>query len=296
MTRICHFFVVLFFARDRWKSAMLSKRISIKAWWMSRSIRFNTLIRRLLALTSFFFGFSFGLLLWPDEDSTACTPAPTPIVSKTFYEHFQYRTENTCRNSKSSLFLTIGVLSSHERLLQYLPSMFDTWFLTADKQIEIILFIEENSTENEQILSRTFSFYKNRTGDHIETCIYIVKLRHVINQYPPQQKSFYAMKYLYGFYQRRTSWILRLDDNTFVNLPSLILWLKSIDSRKPLYIGQGGTGRVNGPPIHFPHGKVKRFERKFPSVHEAVFQFDQVFGVWKRRERSIYPDYSSFSQ
>ena len=64
------------------------------------------------------------------------------------------------------------------------------------------------------------------------------------------------MKFIYTFYQQRTSWLLRLDDNAYVNIEKLLKWLKSIDHNQPLYIGQGGTGRQNGPAIHFPPGKV----------------------------------------
>ncbi len=64
------------------------------------------------------------------------------------------------------------------------------------------------------------------------------------------------MKFIYTFYQHRTLWLLRLDDNAYVNIEELIKWLKSIDHKQALYIGQGGSGRQNGPAIHFPTGQV----------------------------------------
>ncbi|CAF1405697.1 unnamed protein product, partial [Adineta steineri] len=42
------------------------------------------------------------------------------------------------------------------------------------------------------------------------------------------------------------------NDNAYVNIEKLIPWLKSIDHRQALYIGQSGSGRRNGPSIHFP--------------------------------------------
>ncbi|CAF5195223.1 unnamed protein product, partial [Rotaria magnacalcarata] len=141
--------------------------------------------------------------------------------STSFYNHFQYRTTHTCQNHTSKIFLTIAVLSSHERLNEYLPAIFETWLLTATIEIEIIIFLEEQYEGTEEFIEKLFS----KSNEHIQSCFYIVKLKHVENEYPPQKKSFYAMKFLYSFYQHRTSWILRLDDNAYVNIPDLVLWL-----------------------------------------------------------------------
>ncbi|CAF1211934.1 unnamed protein product [Adineta ricciae] len=154
-------------------------------------------------------------------------------------------------NDQAKLFLTIAVLSSHERLNDYLPAILETWALTTTMEIEIVIFLEETSSTNVDFLDRIFS----TLNTDILACLYIVKLKHVENHYPPQKKSFYAMKFLYTFYQHRTSWVLRLDDNAYVHIEKLIPWLKSIDHRQALYIGQGGTGRRNGPAVHFPPEK-----------------------------------------
>ncbi|CAF3303398.1 unnamed protein product [Rotaria socialis] len=168
-----------------------------------------------------------------------------------FYNHFQYRTTHTCQNHTSKIFLTIAVLSSHDRLYEYLPAIFETWLLTATIEIEVIIFLEEQYEGTEEFIEKLFS----KSNKHIQACFFIVKLKHVENEYPPQKKSFYAMKFLYSFYQHRTSWILRLDDNAYVNIPDLVIWLKSIDHQRALYIGQGGTGRKSESTIHFAPGK-----------------------------------------
>ena len=36
-------------------------------------------------------------------------------------------------------FLTVAVLSSHERLFDYLPSMLETWMINSPKNIEILI-------------------------------------------------------------------------------------------------------------------------------------------------------------
>jgi hypothetical protein len=158
----------------------------------------------------------------------------------------------TCWNETSKIFLTIAVLSSYDRLVDYLPAILETWVLTTTIEIEIIIFLEEKSFNKEEFIEKIF-FKLNK---NIPSCLFIVKLQHVENDYPPQKKSFYAMKFIYIYYHQRTSWVLRLDDNAYVNIQQLIPWLKSIDHQQALYIGQGGTGRRNGPPVHFPPGKV----------------------------------------
>ncbi|CAF0790938.1 unnamed protein product [Didymodactylos carnosus] len=161
-----------------------------------------------------------------------------------FYNQFLYKSKS-CSSSSSTKFLTIGVISSYERLHTYLPIILKTWAKINDSSIEIIFFIEENprlpvSYDMDDYYIKLFS-----NVNEFNSCVYTVRLQHVIDQYPPQLKGFYLIKYLYLFYGRRTSWILRLDDNAYVHIPKLIKWLKSLDERKLLYIGQGGTGRQN---------------------------------------------------
>jgi hypothetical protein len=226
-------------------------------------IAWNRWKHSLFLICFFFIGFTLGLQYWhiilPKHCSSISSFSPTPlkINSPLFYDHFQYQTIKTCRNETSKIFLTIAVLSSYERLIDYLPAMLETWVLTATIEIEIIIFLEEKSLYKEEYLKEIF-FQLNQ---NIPSCLFIVKLKHVENIYPPQKKSFYAMKFLYTYYRERTSWILRLDDNAYVNIPQLVKWLKSIDHQRALYIGQGGTGRQNEPSIHFPPGKVN--ENKF---------------------------------
>jgi len=218
----------------------------------------NSYLRFPLCLLCFFLiGFVFGIRYWPILVQIECPPSliqTSWIKSSSFYDHFQYRTLKTCRNINSKIFLTIAILSSYERLSIYLPAILNTWILTTTNEIEIILFIEEKSFHTEEFIEKIF--LQLNQNQLIKSCLFIVKLKHVENNYPPQKKSFYAMKFIYTFYHQRTSWLLRLDDNAYVNIEEFVKWLKSIDHRRPLYIGQSGTGRQNGPAIHFPSGEV----------------------------------------
>ena len=183
-----------------------------------------------------------------------------PRTNASFYEHFPYRTERACSIAPSEIFLTVLVLSSCERLKIYLPSVLETWARAATQDMEIVIAIEQGSCHNDEWLDELFSRLNEKQS--IQPCLFLVKLKHVTNDYPPQKKSFYAMKFIYAFYGKRTSWLLRLDDNAYVQLDKLALWLRSIDSRRALYIGQSGAGRHNESAIEFPPGKVGPASRR----------------------------------
>jgi hypothetical protein len=90
----------------------------------------------------------------------------------------------------------------------------NTWPLDTTHEIEIIIFLEEKSLTTEESIEKIF-FHLNQNLQ-IQACLFIVKLKYVENIYPPQKKSFYAMKFLYTFYSQRTFWFLRLDDNAYM--------------------------------------------------------------------------------
>jgi hypothetical protein len=232
---------------------------------MPRLTRFWFSKHKCLVLCFIFVGFVCGLNGWSSAVSLYCPPGPklTSESSSAFYDHFDYRTIDTCRNDSSKKVLTIAVLSSGERLFNYLPAILETWAMEATADIEIVIFLEENSTESDEFLEETFSQVNSNDRRRYSACLFVVRLKNVENDYPPQKKSFYAMKFLYLYYAHRTSWILRLDDNAYVHSLTLLLWLKSIDHQHALYIGQGGTGRRQGPAIHFPPGKVRSSFTKF---------------------------------
>ena len=215
---------------------------------MSR-ISSNYLKSSFCVISFFLLGFLVGRSYWPH---IGCTTTRVHRRSS-FYDHFPYRTIETCRTDRSKLFLTIAVLSSFERLAIYLPSILNTWALTSTNTIEIIIFLEEKSFHSKESPEKIF--FQFNANSSIQACLFLVQLKHVENTYPPQKKSFYAMKFLHIFYEQRTSWFLRLDDNAYVNLEKLYRWLNSIDHRRALYIGQSGSGRRNGSAIYFPPGE-----------------------------------------
>ena len=213
---------------------------------------------RLLLVCFLLVGFVLNSFHWQSSRRWHClrstNDARRPWTNASFYEHFPFRTEQTCSSASSQIFLTVLVLSSCERLTVFLPSILETWARAATQDMEIVVVIEEGSCHNDAWLDELFSQLNEKQA--IQSCLFVVKLRHVTNDYPPQKKSFYAMKFIYAFYAKRTSWLLRLDDNAYVQPDKLASWLRSIDSRRTLYIGQSGAGRRNESSIEFPPGKV----------------------------------------
>ena len=232
---------------------------------MSR-IRRNYWKRWCLIVYCSFVGFALGVHYWPVLLPLYCASfTRTPSGrSALFYEHFAYRTVGSCHDSLSKKFLTIAILSSSERLLVYLPAILETWVSLATLEVEIVLFVEEKHRAGiDRLLRKLFSSMNRRK---ILSCLFVVKLKHVHNDYPaPPERSFYALKFLYAFYRQRTSWILRLEDDTYVRIDALVRWLRSLDEQRPLYIGQGATSG------DYPSGQVRYHLAKISPLYRRHF-------------------------
>ncbi|CAH1637146.1 unnamed protein product [Spodoptera littoralis] len=70
----------------------------------------------------------------------------------------------------------------------------------------------------------------------------LVPLRNVDDSYPPQKKSFLMLLYMYEKYGDKFEWFMRADDDVYVRGDKLEEFLRSVDSRKPQFIGQAGRG------------------------------------------------------
>lgn len=67
----------------------------------------------------------------------------------------------------------------------------------------------------------------------------VIKLPTVLdNIYPPQKKSFIMLYYIYQNFLSQYNWILRCDDDVYVNTAKLELFVKFLDSSFPYYIGK----------------------------------------------------------
>lgn len=70
----------------------------------------------------------------------------------------------------------------------------------------------------------------------------LVPLPGIDDSYPPQRKSFTMLKYMHDHYIDHFEWFLRADDDVYVRTDRIESLLRSVDSRKPWFIGQTGRG------------------------------------------------------
>ncbi|XP_070592407.1 chondroitin sulfate synthase 3 [Erythrolamprus reginae] len=72
----------------------------------------------------------------------------------------------------------------------------------------------------------------------------VVALPGVDDSYPPQKKSFMMLKYMYDHYLDAYEWFMRADDDVYIKGEKLEEFLRSLNSSKPLYLGQTGLGNT----------------------------------------------------
>lgn len=70
----------------------------------------------------------------------------------------------------------------------------------------------------------------------------LVPLPTVDDSYPPQKKSFLMLQHMWDNYGGSYEWFMRADDDLYVRPDRLAALLRSVDSRKPVFIGQAGRG------------------------------------------------------
>lgn len=70
----------------------------------------------------------------------------------------------------------------------------------------------------------------------------LVRLPTVDDSYPPQKKSFMMLQHMWDNYGGAYQWFMRADDDVYVRPDKLAGLLRSVDSRKPVFIGQAGRG------------------------------------------------------
>lgn len=128
------------------------------------------------------------------------------------------KTNDTVSNSNKTLVF-VGVMTAEQYLETRARAVYDTW--GQDLPGRIAFFSSEVSrAEN----------------------LPLVPLRDVDDSYPPQKKSFMMLLYMYEEYGDRFEWFFRADDDVYVRGDKLEEFLRSVDSRKPQFIGQAGRG------------------------------------------------------
>ncbi|KAK2583356.1 hypothetical protein KPH14_009352 [Odynerus spinipes] len=126
-------------------------------------------------------------------------------------------------NSSSDSLLFVGVMTAKKYLGTRAKAVYETW----GKELpgKIAFFSSERSTVPDNCPE-----------------LPLVPLPRVDDSYPPQKKSFMMLQYMWNHYGDRFEWFFRADDDVYVRTDRLEILLRSVDSRKPMYIGQAGRG------------------------------------------------------
>ncbi|CAG9565853.1 unnamed protein product [Danaus chrysippus] len=138
--------------------------------------------------------------------------APDPLVL------IDLKPDENIQNSNRTLVF-VGVMTAEQYLTTRARAVYDTWA---------------------QDLPGRLAFFSSEVSR--APGLPLVSLRNVDDSYPPQKKSFMMLLYMYENYGDRFEWFMRADDDVYVRGDKLGRFLRSVDSRKPQFIGQAGRG------------------------------------------------------
>ncbi|CAF1475031.1 unnamed protein product [Rotaria magnacalcarata] len=195
----------------------LTSNIRGPSWWLSL----------IFLLISTVIGFQSGLVILCNikrcitDDVSSQQESNNLLNNNSRTNSLLVASVNLPRVLKKKQLILIAVMTSKDFLTTRAPTVMRTWAEQVPGQV--IFFSSEGSTTN-------------------DTRINLVSLPSVTDTYPPQKKSFLMMKYIYDHYLNKFEWFMRVDDDVYIRTENLEKLLRSIDNRKPYYIGQPGMG------------------------------------------------------
>ncbi|XP_068911727.1 chondroitin sulfate synthase 1 isoform X2 [Tenebrio molitor] len=158
-------------------------------------------------LTKVVFGVLLGVLISQFSSREECKqPKPAPRVAPAAPAHN---------------LVFVGVMTAARYLDSRAKAVYDTWGRRVPGKV--MFFSSEDSYSED---------------------VPLVALPGVDDTYPPQKKSFMMLKHMYDHYIDQYEWFLRADDDVYVRTDRLEELLRSIDSKKPWFIGQTGRGNT----------------------------------------------------
>ncbi|OQV14696.1 Chondroitin sulfate synthase 1 [Hypsibius exemplaris] len=125
------------------------------------------------------------------------------------------------KSKSPSRLLFVGVMTAAKFLDTRALSVYRTWGQKLPGQMAF--FSSEGSTSSYPDLP-------------------LIALPGVTDAYPPQKKSFLMLKYMHDHLLDDFEWFMRADDDVFVRGDKMEDFLRSLNSSKPLFIGQAGMG------------------------------------------------------
>ncbi|KAJ3621440.1 hypothetical protein MTP99_003570 [Tenebrio molitor] len=158
-------------------------------------------------LTKVVFGVLLGVLISQFSSREECKqPKPAPRVAPAAPAHN---------------LVFVGVMTAARYLDTRAKAVYDTWGRRVPGKV--MFFSSEDSYSED---------------------VPLVALPGVDDTYPPQKKSFMMLKHMYDHYIDQYEWFLRADDDVYVRTDRLEELLRSVDSKKPWFIGQTGRGNT----------------------------------------------------
>ncbi|XP_064164106.1 chondroitin sulfate synthase 3 [Anguilla rostrata] len=143
-------------------------------------------------------------------------------------EESMFRTSNGSGDgggpiSRPRHFLYVGVMTAKKYLDSRAVAAHRTWTRSIPGKVEF--------------------FSSERSGTvPLPIPLPVISLAGVDDSYPPQKKSFMMLKYMHDHYLDKYEWFMRADDDVYIRGEKLESFLRSLNSSKPLYLGQTGLG------------------------------------------------------
>uniref|UniRef100_A0ABM5FSV8 Hexosyltransferase n=1 Tax=Pogona vitticeps TaxID=103695 RepID=A0ABM5FSV8_9SAUR len=130
--------------------------------------------------------------------------------------------------AKTRHFLYVGVMTAQKYLSSRALAAQRTWVRSISGRVEF--FSSEGSVPP--------------PAQRGEQPLPVIALPGVDDSYPPQKKSFMMLKYMHDHYLDTYEWFMRADDDVYIKGEKLEEFLRSLNSSKPLYLGQTGLGNI----------------------------------------------------
>lgn len=138
-----------------------------------------------------------------------------------------YRTGNSSDGAgpipPANSFLYVGVMTAQKYLASRAVAAYRTWTPSVPGRVEFF-----SSEGSEKV--------------PLPIPVPVISLIGVDDSYPPQKKSFMMLKYMHDHYLDKYEWFMRADDDVYIRGEKLESFLRSLNSSKPLYLGQTGLG------------------------------------------------------
>ncbi|XP_017893539.1 chondroitin sulfate synthase 1 [Ceratina calcarata] len=201
-------------------------------------VTFHPVMRKRRGLASAILGLTVGLLLGfliqsykilssnNNQRLNIYTPSPmlgSRVLVKPSARNVPKLNDDEQINSSSTSLVFVGVMTASKYLDSRAKAVYETWGRELPGKI---------------------AFFSSESSIVPENCpdLPLVPLPRVDDTYPPQKKSFMMLQYMWNNYGDRFEWFLRADDDVYVRTDRLEKLLRSVDSRRAMYIGQAGRG------------------------------------------------------